>query len=497
MAILRLHDNGQIKESYFKEGLSLLKILHDQNVTISAPCGGNGSCGKCKVKLRNIGLVSSCTYYPNSNIEVVLPNQRESQILTHQYLHSLHLKPEQNLLTKVTDMSIGLGIDIGTTSVVFYWVNLITGELIKSIGVSNPQTKYGADVISRIYYCNNEENISTLQKAILNAINQQIDKFVTQENRSINDIVKVSISANTTMLHLLTGVNPSSIALVPFKAVFTDEKQLTVDELDIKANANAPICLLPSLSAYIGADIIAGLASLNPPEAIKKYLFIDIGTNGEMAIVTNNKIFCCAAAAGPAFEGANIHCGMGAFDGAIAVFNDDGYKTISDDKPIGICGSGLLDAVAYMLKKGIIGADGELNENFMVATKQASGNNEEVVITPQDVREVQLAKSAIFTGIKILMQEAGLDCHDLDAVYLAGGFGNYMNPKSAVTIGLLPEEIENKIITVGNTSGTGAMLHVLSDQFMTHAKTIIHKAELVELANHPEFEMEFAMNTYF
>ena len=170
---------------------------------------------------------------------------------------------------------------------------------------------------------------------------------------------------------------------------------------------------------------------------------------------------------------------------------------MSDKKPLGICGSGLLDIIAFLIKKGYINADGELKENFILAPKGQSANGEDIIISPQDVREVQLAKSAIFTGIKLLMQRADLSYQDIDAIYLAGGFGNYMNPDSAIKVGLFPKECSEKIITVGNSSGTGAKLHVLSDNFSLYANDIVKKSELIELSNHPDFEMEFAMNMFF
>lgn len=497
MAQLRLHGKGDIKTTYFEENKSLLHILQEMGVEISAPCGGNGSCGKCKVKILNVGIVHSCTYYPDDDIEVVLPNQREVQILRHQFEHSLHLNLQPNRLAQDAKNPIGLAIDIGTTSVVFYWINLTSGEIISSTGVNNPQTRYGADVISRINYCTNDESVGALQNAIIDAINKQIEDFVTQNHVSSNEIVKISFSANTTMLHLLSGINPTPIALAPYKAPFTESRKYTALQLGINAHPDAETTLLPSLSAYIGADIIAGLASLKPPAEINNYLFIDIGTNGEMAIVSNEKIYCCATAAGPALEGANISCGMGAFDGAISAYNEQGYQTMSDKKPLGICGSGLLDIIAYLLKKGFINTDGELKENFILATRKQSANGEDIIISPQDVREVQLAKSAIFTGIKLLMQRADLSYQDIDAIYLAGGFGNYMNPDSAIKIGLLPKECSEKIITVGNSSGAGAKLHVLSEDFLFYANDIIKKSELIELSNHPDFEMEFAMNMFF
>lgn len=492
-----VHDNKTTTSLDFIKGESLMHILQANNFSISAPCGGNGTCGKCKVKVKDVGTLNSCTYYPELDIEVVMPNKKEAQILTHQSDHTRRIPLQLSQTAMTSPYPIGLGIDIGTTSVVFYWVNLITGSLIKSNGAPNTQSTYGADVISRINYCCNEAALKILQREIINLINTQIQAFVLEQGLPAEFIVKLSIAANTTMLHLLTGVDPKPIALAPFKAPFTEAKQFKAQDLDLSCNPNADIHLLPSISSYVGADIVAGLAALMPPTNIHNYIFIDIGTNGEIALVTPEKIWCCATAAGPAFEGANISCGMGAYDGAISAYNKEGFQTISEEKPTGICGSGLLDIVAFMLDEHIIQSDGELNKDYVIASDKESGTGQSIIITPQDIREVQLAKSAIFTGIKLLLNKANLNYEQLDAVYLAGGFGNYMNPESAIRVGILPYELKGKIITVGNTSGTGAMLHTISNDFMRFADEVILKSELVELASHPDFELEFAMNMYF
>jgi len=497
MPNIKLHRNSEIKTSSYETGQNLMQIIQAQGIDISAPCGGNGTCGKCRVKVKNVGTINSCTYWPDKDIEVILPNRIESRILTHQHTNTLKLPLEPSPLAQSLTYPIGIAIDIGTTSIVFYWISLITGSIITNVGIINPQVKYGADVISRINFTCNKNGLITLQRELIDAINKQISDFSISESIAIENIAKISVSANTTMLHLLAGVNPLPIALAPFNAPFTESKIFKSDDLGILAHQEAHIELLPSISAYVGADIVSGLAALQPPAAIKNYLFIDIGTNGEMALVTQDQIYCCATAAGPAFEGANIFCGMGAFDGAISIYNENGYQTISDEKPIGICGSGLLDIVAYLLEKGVLTSDGELHEDYVVASKDASGKGEAIVITPTDIREVQLAKSAVYTGIKLLMLEANMSFEQLDAVYLAGGFGNYLNPESATTIGLLPQEVKGKIITVGNTSGAGAVLHTLSPKFSNYTLSIIEKSKLIELANHPEFEMEFAMNMYF
>ena len=497
MPKILVHQDQEIEEFTYTINQSLLQILNENKYAVAAPCGGNGTCGKCRVKVKNQGTVSSCVCYPDSDLEVFLPNQQESRILTAQHKNIYKLPLQIGDVAHEVSYPIGLAIDIGTTSIVFYWLSLITGSLIKTVGISNPQAKYGADVISRISYCASENGLGELQSELISAINNQINIFEKKEGIERSEIVKISVAANTTMLHLLLGVDPSSLALAPFKPQFIEAKTLKASDLGIGIAPKANIHLLPSVSAFVGADILAGLASLSPTEEIKNYFFIDIGTNGEMAISTPDKIYCCATAAGPAFEGANISCGMGAFDGAISVYNSDGYQTISDEKPIGICGSGLVDTIAYLLDENYILMDGLLEKDYVLADAQDSLNGEQIVISPQDVREVQLAKSAIFSGINILLQKAGLRFENIDALYLAGGFGNFLNPESATRIGLLPSVLSDKIIPVGNTSGAGAILHLQSELFSDILDKTLSRMEYVELSNQADFEMEFAMNMFF
>jgi uncharacterized 2Fe-2S/4Fe-4S cluster protein (DUF4445 family) len=225
----------------------------------------------------------------------------------------------------------------------------------------------------------------------------------------------------------------------------------------------------------VGADIVAGLASIKPMKQYSNYLFMDIGTNGEMALVTPEKIWCCATAAGPAFEGANISCGMSAVEGAINTYNSDGYTVIGDYQPMGLCGSGLIDVVSHLIKKQIVNPDGLIETDFIIVPADKSSSQKEISITQQDIREVQLAKSAIRAGVNILMNKASLTFDDIDVLYLAGGFGNYIDKDNAIAIGMLPFELSNRIISLGNTSGTGALLSLKSIAYDEVIREVIIK----------------------
>jgi uncharacterized 2Fe-2S/4Fe-4S cluster protein (DUF4445 family) len=498
MITLFVNHEGKIIPIKTEAGEILLHVLLENGFDVFSPCGGNGTCGKCKIKVKGEGIVTSCIYSINSSIELILPDKREAKILVEQHAHTIQLPLMPGACSDLSSYPHGVAIDIGTTSLVFYLVNLITGSIVETRAVLNPQAKYGADVISRIKYtADHHDGLKILQKEMLDAINKELIHLVKFAEITKNEIIKIAIAGNTTMLHLLLGVNPISMALAPYKAQFLDEQILKGEELQLNCYPEAEIKILPSISAFIGADIVAGLASIAPSDKHKNFLFMDIGTNGELALVTREKIWCCSTAAGPAFEGANISCGVGAIDGAISVFGNEGYTVIGNEKPIGICGSGLIDIVAWLCENNKIDSDGLLKDDFIVVPASESGSGEVISLNQQDVREVQLAKSAISSGINILLKQSGLTFNQIDTLFLAGGFGNYINTESAVRIGLISSSLKTRIIPLGNTSGTGALAALKSVRFDDIINKLISKTILVDLAGDDDFAVEFAMNMMF
>lgn len=498
MIKLYIHQQGRIKQTESFEGDTLLNVLRDNGFEVYAPCGGNGTCGKCSVLVRNEGVVPSCLYHLKESIEVVLPDRREAKVLVEQHRHTIQLPLMPGKSANLSVYPHGVAVDIGTTTVVLYLVNLITGVIAETRAILNPQTKYGADVITRIQYTtSNRTGLKTLQKELITALNLELTILVNFAEISEDEIVKIVFTGNTTMLHLLLGVNPKSLALAPFKAQFLDEQKLRGAQLDLKCLPEAEVKVLPSVSAFVGADIVAGLASIMPSDRHKNYLFMDIGTNGELALVTDDNILCCSTAAGPAFEGAKISCGMGAVEGAISAFSDDGYTVIGDQKPAGICGSGLIDLVAWLCDNNRIDTDGRMEDDYTIVTATETGTGQSIYLNQDDIREVQLAKSAIASGIKILMKQAGMSFDQIDTLFLAGGFGNYINTESAIRIGLLPAEMKDKIVPLGNTSGTGAILALKSVKFDDIIKELLCKTKHIELAADEVFATEFAMNMMF
>lgn len=498
MIYLKVHHQDEIITIETDGNDSLLQILRANGFELYTPCGGNGTCGKCKVWQKGEGSITSCVHYVSESMEIILPDKKEAQILVDQHVHTLSVPFNPGPSLVLSYLPHGVAIDLGTTSLVFYLVNLVMGSVVETRAVLNPQAQFGGDVISRISHASEKEGgLQELQKVILDSINDQLDHFAEIAQITSDEIVKMSVSGNTTMLHLLLGVDPLSIALAPFKPTFTEEKILKGKELNFHCHTEAEIKIMPSISAYVGADIVSGIASIALSEERKKYLFMDLGTNGELALMAENEIICCATAAGPALEGAKISCGMGALEGAISAYDHSGYTVIGDTLPAGICGSGLIDIVAYLIDNNLVTGDGLLEEEFCIAPAAASENGKALTITQQDIREVQLAKSAIASGVSIMLKEAKLAYGEIDTVFLAGGFGNYINIDSAMKIGLISPEFKDKIVALGNTSGTGAVLALKSLQFDEVIADTLKRSRYVELSGYEDFALDFAMNMMF
>jgi len=471
-------------------GRSLLEILKSYGFEIYTPCGGKGKCGKCMVNVIGEGNVLSCSFYPEKDIEVILPGKLIANILVSQteYLEDLPFKKPDFFKS---EKPYGVAIDIGTTTVVMYFLNLLTGSIEKVASFLNPQGIYGADVISRITYCQEHENgLNKLRQIILDSINSELDLFCRRKGILSGNMERIIVAGNTTMLHLLLGVDPVPIALAPFRPNFTDKQIIKGNSSGLNINPDGVLITLPCISAYVGADIVAGLAVIKP--LYGNYLFLDIGTNGEMALVRGDTIFACATAAGPAFEGATISCGLAAVNGAISYFSGpEDYQVIGNCKPSGICGSGIIDIIAYMVRKGLIDDTGLLKERFIISSLQG------LQVTQQDIREIQLAKAAIYSGIRILINTANMSYSDIDALFLAGGFGNYINIDSALEIGLLPVEMKGKIFPIGNSAGIGALQYLKSDEAEERTCKVIKNSQYIELSDIEEFAVEFALNMNF
>jgi len=425
-----------------------------------------------------------------------------------------------------TKSSYGIAFDIGTTTVAGYLVDLNTGEELSAVAKANPQIIYGDDVISRIGFAQKQkENLEILQREIVNTLNEIIRETAQKAGVNTNNIYKISIAGNTCMHHLLLGLNPSYIAPSPYIPVIKESfnlKAKDIPKLILEPTAN--VYMLPNISAFVGADIVAGILAIRMYENEKTFLFIDLGTNGEIVLGSKRKMWTCSTAAGPAFEGARISSGMRAAEGAIDKVEMDNksitYRVIKDGKIRGICGSGLIDLIAELIKLGLIDKSGKLidreecepslsreikkrmingqkGNKFLIVRGKETESGNPIYLTQRDIREVQLAKAAIFAGIKILLKEINISQEDIQKILLAGAFGNFIDKKSAIRIGLIPYLPLEKIESVGNAAGRGAEITLLSEKTREICEKISKDIKYIELSSRTDFQEEFVEAMFF
>ena len=422
-----------------RAGQTLLEALRDAGFSLNAPCGGNGTCGQCRVRIGDGagGMeVLACRAFAQEGLDVTLGADTGVKVLTD----AVEITPE--------GAGLGLAVDIGTTTVAAYLYGLSTGKCIASRGAMNAQRAYGADVISRIRHAGTPGGL----EALSSVIRRQIEALARSMCPDLRHIRYISIAGNTVMEHLFAGLNPESIGVAPFTPLSLFGTETPASAYFDSFGDNCVLYLCPCVAGYVGGDITAGLLSSGAYRHDGQVLFIDIGTNGEMALGGKDGFLCCATAAGPAFEGAEIECGSMAKDGAInAVETDLSFSVLGDTEPSAICGSGIIDAVAALLCNGILDETGR-----MEGERYTFGDG--VYLSGTDVRKLQLAKAAIRAGIETLLQKSGKDYDDIDEVLIAGGFGAYLRVRSACAIGMLPPALMGKLRHVGNSAGKGASM---------------------------------------
>jgi uncharacterized 2Fe-2S/4Fe-4S cluster protein (DUF4445 family) len=421
------------------------------------------------------------------------------------------------------NLNYGIAIDIGTTTIAAYLLKMDSGEVIDTISGLNDQKVFGADVISRIEFSmQGSDKLGLLQEKIVNQIASLSISLSERNVISKENIYSIILAGNTTMLHLFFGVDPAGIAAAPFIPGFLDTMSMPSSELK-----DFPLeCIfysLPSISGYVGADIVSGILATEMYKMNELSLLIDIGTNGEIVLGNKDKLYCCSTAAGPAFEGAHISCGLGGITGALdSAIIEDGhinYTTIGNKKAVGICGSGIIDLVAVLINSGLMALTGRIFDEdevkdttssllkrvqvdknvsaFIVAEASVTGTGEDIVFTQLDIREVQLAKAAIAAGIATLINKAGIDLNEIAHVFIAGGFGSYISIKSAADIGLIPAALLDKTESVGNTAGLGALTCALSEEKFRITKEIVGITEYIELSTDSYFNMKYMEEMVF
>lgn len=406
--------------------------------------------------------------------------------------------------------NFGIALDIGTTTVVAQLVDLASGRILGTEGKLNSQAQYGEDVISRIIYASEQKGLDRLQQTIIADINRLIQTLSEACRIEREEIHMLVAAGNTTMSHLLLGINPRFIRLEPYTPAANIYSQISARDLGIQIGGPGILEIIPTVASYVGGDIVAGVLACGLADHVEVQGLIDIGTNGEIAIGNKDWLVCCSASAGPAFEGGGTSCGMRAVNGAIEslTIRADGridYKTVGDAKPRGICGSGLIDCLYELKKNNLIGADGKFQReilnprlqvqdqsvHYVVAWPDETEEHKPVCITETDLANLIKAKGAVFAAIKCLVNYLGLSFEQLNRFYVAGGFGNYLNVSKAVAIGLLPDMAREKIRFIGNSSLSGARLALTSETAFERCSTLAKSMTNIELSNYQPYMDEY------
>lgn len=410
----------------------------------------------------------------------------------------------------------GLAFDMGTTTLVGYLFDLRSGERRSVQSGLNPQVAFGDDVISRISFCQEQpDGLARLCSSLVQGLNRLIAEASDEAEIDSHQIMEATAVGNTVMHHLLVGLDPRYLAMAPFPAVLQGPQEFKARDIGLGIHPAGYVHFLPLKAGFVGSDIIAGILSCGLHKQQDLTLFLDLGTNGEIVVGNKKRMICCSTAAGPAFEGGHIRWGMVASKGAIEKVEIDSetlevsWKTIGHQPPVGLCGSGIISAIAGLIRRGIILTKGNFNQDirssrlrlgekgweFVMAWSHETGHGQDLVITQKDVAEVQMAKAAIFAGAALLQERLGES--PLRRILLAGAFGNYTDPRDAVTLGLFPDVSVRDVRMMGNTAGYGACLTLLDTRKRKEAERIARRMEYLELAAHPRFKELFVSGLFF
>ncbi len=550
------------------EGTTILEAQRLAGLRPDAPCGGAGTCGKCRVMVDS-QPVQACQTQIQENLLVdttVSSSLEDAVILTDGFSRPVAFKPQiathsielkktipgdkrsdwERLLQALADAGVPAtehflpdpdlssslyerciqgktwyithtekeildissekkpfclaAFDIGTTTLAGYLLDASCGQVLAVESRMNPQAQYGADVIMRSDYALSH-GTEALSLCIRRELDEMLGCLCDRSDRKRADLLQVCVVGNTCMHHLFLGISPASLVHAPYTPAISQSMTLPATAYGLQIHPKGQLLLLPNIAGYVGADTSGCLLAVRPDQKEEITLLLDIGTNGEMILGNRNRLATCSTAAGPALEGAKIECGMRGTDGAVDhVYFENGiwhFTTINNQPAVGLCGSGLLDLTAQLLKQGFIDENGSLEsgqetpKTFFLVPPEASGNGRGVYLTQKDIREVQLAKAAIAAGIRILMKTLSVTEKDISCLYIAGAFGNYMDPASAGAIGLIPQSLVDRICPIGNAAGEGAKIALLNAEEWKLADTLTRNVEFVELAALPEFQDRF------
>lgn len=535
-----------------EKGTTILEAARKIGVVIESPCNAVGVCGKCKVKVvsgnlgdiiqdgehhlseeeKAEGYVLSCQAKVMADIDIEVTSKNSNKtlkILNHGYSFDIELDKYINKKYKednktyvyageeligeeegdTTALSYGVVADIGTTTLVASLVNINTGEELYSVSALNPQSIHAQDVLSRIKFASDKKGLEIMYRGIIKELNSMLEKITKETGVDKKYIYEVIFSGNTCMIHLASNTNPYSLGKYPYTPQIEGGSYLEAKVHNLKISEIGLIYLPPIISAYVGPDITSGVLATRLQDKKGTTLFVDIGTNGEMVIGKDGNLSATSTAAGPAFEGMNITYGMRAQRGAVEYFNveEDGsieIKTIENEKAVGICGSGLIDIVGELVANKVIGKNGkfvskeasdlpeELKKRLVkLEGKTAFEISEGVFLTQKDVRQVQLAKGAVRSGIEFLIRDKEVEAEKVDKIQIAGSFGYHLRAKSLINIGLLPKEFKGKIKFVGNTSKSGGHAFLVNKNYRAEMEKLVKEIEVVELSKGEDFDKIF------
>jgi len=476
-------------------GAPLIDILHEYGVEF--PCGGKGICGRCRVKVLKGNLPLTKNHREkliglglSENFRLACLSAVSGDVTLEAEQYNTFILADNTTFEFTPLEGYGIAIDLGTTTIVVQLLDLSNGKVVNVKTEVNPQARFGADIISRIAFALKNQGQEKLQKVIRETISRLIHSIKKENDASVNKIV---IVGNAVMQHLFCGIDPAPLSVYPFESVKKEFFFFSPEELDLQINASAKIVFLPSIGSFVGSDILAGIMAAKIHQSKKFLALIDLGTNGEIVVGNKDKIICASTAAGPAFEGTNISMGMRATNGAISSMWLDKdqmkFHVIGNESPRGICGSGLIDAVTVFLKNGLIDKSGKINGN-----KKKLMVGKPVYLTQKDIREFQLAKGAIATGMEILIRKLNISFKDIDKVFIAGAFGNYINISNTQYLGLL-EFPEEKIVKLGNSALIGAKMALFLDDKC--CEDILNISEHVSLETATDFQDIFIEKLMF
>jgi uncharacterized 2Fe-2S/4Fe-4S cluster protein (DUF4445 family) len=545
------------KEVEIRSEETVMEALRRGGYEIEGPCNGQGICGKCRIRVENPtdvpqtphrrisetearekGIRLACRLIPPGDITVHLPDDFsvDARILEGEHLGGIELNPaaiviskkdaywlqyageESELILQKWDAQFsakGLAIDIGTTTLVVTLFCLVTGKELSTASSINPQTKFGHDILSRIQKGSTEEGLAEVAGVIRNELNRLVQAACKKSNAVVDEILDVVIGGNTTMLTLAAAINPEPLGRLPFTVDIKAGDSFAAKDFGLDVNPAGRVYVPPIVHAFIGSDITAGVLACGCLEKKKPSLFVDVGTNGEMGINNDGRFIVASTAAGPAFEGMGVSCGIRAVPGAVEAAYFDGetidIKTIDAQPARGICGSGIIDIMASLLKAGVVNPSGRIKtpdqkeglqtsvaERLMLIDDQPVFNIVDSVFFSQaDIRQLQLAKGAIRTGIDMLMSEANVTAEDLEDLTLAGAFGYHLRPDSLATIGLIPDKLARKVRFAGNTSKTGCAMMLINASLREYLEKQVQRVEHLPLAEKISFQELFIENLNF